>query len=218
MALPASEAFAGAAGNLADPPWTQFRPGLNSHLARNGSGVGTIEQANTDSFGLWNADTFSSDHYSQVTAQFTGPANGTRYLYLIVRASGVYATGNWYWFWTDGGSDTAVLRVVSGAGTSIGSANATTFTSGDVFKLQAVGSGTATVVTAYKNGSAIITVNDTSGSALSGGAPGVGGWSNGTLPLFDDWVGDNIATTASRPADFYLQPARAARLAALRRF
>lgn len=202
MTLPATETFSGSAAAITDPPWTQWRyPGVpNSRVFTDGSGNGCPETTNLDCFAIWNADSPGNDQYAQITTKWTGPGNGTGYIYLIARATGSYATGTYYWFWCDGGSDCALLKVVgnSGSPTTLGTANATTFVSGDVFKLECIG----TTIKVYKNGSAIITVTD---SAAASGTFGVGCWGVAATVKFDTFQGDNVASvqvedTLHRPA------------------
>lgn len=203
MALPAQEAFAAGAANLPNPPWTDASTG-GTHVATKGTGNGGITTDRLDAMAFWNNDTFASDQYSQFVAKFSSATNTTNaYIYLTARHSGTYAAMTGYWFWLSGG-DTAIAKVTGGSGASptiIDTANGTSFVSGDVFKLEVIGS----TIKAYKNGAAITwttsgTTSVTDSSIASGGAPGTGGWGNTAISstvLFDDWEGNNTAVAGN---------------------
>jgi hypothetical protein len=190
-----TEDFAGAAADLA-APWVQWRDDVL--MRRNGSGVAAPDTANLDAGAFYN-DTIGNDQYSQIVPQFTGPRNATRYIYLMVRGPSTfnqYAVGNWYWFWFDGGSDTQILRVESGATTNIRTDNTFTFASGDTLKFEIVG----TALKVYKNGSVHSALNATDGNIASG-KPGFGIWGSGP-PTADNFEGGDVAAAAggsSRP-------------------
>lgn len=189
MALPAQEPFTGATANLADPPWKVTTvTGVNHFIKKDGSGNGTVTGAGTDDLETWDNDTFANDQYSQYVAKFTGPSGSADYIYLIARVTGTeHNTWTTYWFWSDGGSDTALIKSVAGTGTTLATANATTYVSGDVFRLICVG----TAISVTKNGSTILSATD---SSVTSGVAGMGGAGvSGTL-LFDDWEGGNVAT------------------------
>ncbi len=187
MALPAQEPFTGATANLADPPWhktTAF--GVDRLVKKDGSGHGTPVDTNLDDLAYWDNDTFANDQYSQFVARFTGPGDGTQYLYLLSRhTGGELSTCNNYRLESDGGSDTSLYKTITGVTTALGTANSTTWTSGDVLKLTCTG----TTISVAKNGSTIITATD---SAVTAGVGGMGG-SGATGILFDDWEGGNVA-------------------------
>lgn len=221
-ALPANEPYTGSAGVLVDTPWHQYVSGSNlRRVAKDGLGNGKPNgdgSAGDDAVMYWDSatDTFGNDQYSQYTAKFVGLGTGLDYLYLFARVTGGadYQTGgSFYMFWTDGGSDTVLLYTTAGNSSlvSLGTSNATVFTSGDIFKLSCVG----TTISVAKNGSNIISVTD---SHVTSGQPGMGG-SGATVVLFDDWQANNIGggsnpkgtgllTLGGGPGLFLLNPHR----------
>lgn len=183
MALPATESYSGASADLSDPPWTLYR---TTQVKTDGSGNGTPSANNSDALKYWNADTFGNDQYSKYLAKFNGSGTGAGYCYLLARASGTFSSGNAYWFWSDGGSDTAIYKNISGTLTVLGTANSTTFVTNDELKIDCSG----TTISAYKNGSSIISQTD---SAIASGAAGMGGWGVSGTVLFDTWEGGNVS-------------------------
>lgn len=180
----ASEDFTGAAAALSGS-WSQQRTIATGTVNKNGSGVGVASVNLVDVFAFWNADPFSNDQSSQLT--IAGGLSSTMWAYATVRASGTTdATFNNYTFFTNGltgTGNTAIARWVNGVQTEI-LALATTFTTGDVMRIQAVGSR----ISAYKNGVLLGTVTDAN---LPTGAPGCGMFGN-TVTI-DNWSGGNLA-------------------------
>lgn len=185
MTLPATETFTGALGALSNPPWTQQTG--SSVPERDGTGLGQLFGTGADAYSSWNADTFPNDQYVQMAWGATPTVPGNDYLYLQSRGnwgSGEIQTG--YWAWSDGLSDTAIVRVDTGSLTVLGTANATTFVSGDIVRLEA--NGTSLVL--KKNGAAVLSVSDASYSA---GQTAMGGYSvTGTL-RFDNFQADALS-------------------------
>lgn len=181
MALPAQEPFTGATANLVDPPWALFA----TILKKDGSGRGTLTSSSLDCLETWDSDAFANDQYSQYVVKFTGSVG--QYIYLVARVTGAsVAAGTFYWFWSDGASDTALLKSVTNVATTLATANATAFVSGDLFKL--ICNGTAISVT--QNGSTILSATD---SAATTGSAGMGGSGTIGTVLFDDWEGNNVS-------------------------
>lgn len=191
MALPATESFTSATPvNLANPPWFLATA---SPVKKDGLGHGTPSvTTGGDCLGVWISDAFANDHYSQFTAQFVGLGTGVDYIDLVVRCTSTVlffgASGKGYFWQSDGGSDTTLYSVVGGAGTPISSAPAVTFTIGDVFKLQAVG----TTISCLKNGSSI---NSATSSTIPSGSAAMGGAQTTATSLFNTWIADNIASS-----------------------
>ena len=185
-----TEEFAGAAADLTTPwvQWVSAQP-----FRRNGAGVGAPTNADNDAGALYN-NTIGNDQYSQVVPQFTGPGNGTKYLYLFVRATP--ATSDWknlaptyYRFWSDGGSDTLIKRIVAGVVTTIVTDNSFTYAAGDTIKLEVIG----TALKVYKNGvvHAGLNVND---ALVTTGFPGFGLYGSGP-PTVDNWEGGDVGVS-----------------------
>lgn len=177
------EDFAGSAADLTTP-WVQLIAA--NPMRRNGSGVGVPTTASSDSAVAYN-NTVGADQYSQIVPNFTGPGDGSRYIYLFLRtaatADALY-TENGYWFWSDGGSDTQILYTVYGGGGgpfNIKTDNTFTFSSGDTIKFEVVG----TTLKVYKNGTlwSGLTVTD---SHYASGKPGFGLYVSSGATV-DDW-------------------------------
>ncbi len=185
MALPATESFTGALALLADPPWAVGT--FTYDVQKDGTGLGSCNLNGSDCYRWWDADTFPNDQYGEITWASTPTVAGNDYLYLQGRGnwgSGQMQTG--YWAWSDGLSDTAILRVDTGSLTSLGTANATTFVSGDVMRLELSG----TSIKLLKNGSAIISVTDAN---YSGGPIGMGGYTVAGTLRFDNFQADALS-------------------------
>lgn len=195
-----TEAFTGTAGALSGS-WTQQRS--SGTINRNGAGLGIGSVNAKDLFAFWSANTFSPDQYSQVRIA-GGLASGYQFVQIIVRASsqgdGAYSN---YLFYTDGvagANHTEVAKNINGTQITIRSF-ATTFTTGDVIKIGAVG----TTIICYKNGVALGSITD---SSLPGGSPGVGVYGN-TVKV-DDWEGGSIVAATPPPvASVTVSPASA---------
>jgi uncharacterized protein YjdB len=181
-AVPA-EAFTGASGALANPPWRQQR--TTGTVGRNGSGLGIGSVNSKDLHAFWNAVAFNNDQYSQVRIA-GGLAPSTQYAIVLVRASGIGdAADNNYAFATDGASGlghTDLSKNINGTQTILRNF-ATTFAAGDVMKVAVVGN----LITCYKNGVSIGTYSDAS---LTSGSPGVGMY--GSTVTIDDWEGGSL--------------------------
>lgn len=184
MTLPASEDFSGAIAGLADPPW-----GIGTYvflIEKDGTGLGACNYPGSDCYEYWDADSFPNDQYGELTWASTPTVPGNDYVYLQGRGtwgSGSMQTG--YWAWSDGLSDTAIMRVDSGVQTVLGTANTTTFVSGDVMRLELNG----TAVRILKNGLLVLSVTD---STYSAGPVGMGGaTATGTLRI-DNFLADAL--------------------------
>lgn len=163
MALPATESFSGAAAPLPNPPWTNTEA---QDIALNGLGGGDVSGTG-DNIAIWNADVFPDDQQVSLTAQSTLSGHGDEYIGVIARSDGLPESScSCYQFFSDGGSDTELAKVVAGAFTVLGTANATTVTTGDVLELVVVG----TALTASVNGTPVITATD---AAVASGQPGL---------------------------------------------
>jgi len=187
MALPATESFTGAAGGLPNPPWTNR---YVYFLGQDGAGHAAL----TYGFGeaLWNADTFPDDQFSECVALWTPSIPTQDYLQLWTRGTfdfGAGDIGDGYFLATDGVSDTAIWKRVSGTDTSLATHNSFAFSSGDTIRLAVVG----TTLEVTRNGASIFTTTDFTHAS---GAAGMGGIDGGAF-LADNWQGD--AATLSGP-------------------
>lgn len=186
-----TEDFAGAQADLTTP-WVQWRVtgGAGKQMQRNGSGFAQALAANVDSGAIYN-NTVGADQYSQIVPQFTGPGDGSQYLYLMVRAPNTadsWLAGAFYWLFSDGGSDTEVVLATAGANvfTTLSTDNSFTFAAGDVIKFEIVGA----TLKVYKNGSVVssLTVTD---ATIATGFPGFGAFGTGA-PTMDSWQGGDV--------------------------
>src|SRR4051812_16226365 len=194
-----SESFTGTSGPLGSP-WTQQDPPAT--INRNGSGVGKGSTNGTDIFVIWTGNTFGNDQYSQVRIA-GGLANYSQAVQLSVRSTGTSeATYKGYAFFTDGLSGTGhseVDKVVNGQWTTL-RAFAQSFTTGDVVKLEAVG----TAITVYKNGVSLGSVSD---ATFSSGSRGVGVHASAVLSA--DWQGGSTMVGPVPVAAVVVSPASA---------
>lgn len=187
MALPAVDSFIGGLATLADPPWTQVSA---NGLVRDGSGGCDVSASGDDEIAVWNADTFADDQYAEgtVTTSITS-ADGV-FIGLVVRSDGAaFASGNWYWAYTDAGGVTQIAKVVAGVVTVLATASIGGLVNGDVLRFDAVG----TALTFSINGIPVVTASD---SDLTSGAPGLH-LSVGSGPgveQFASFTGDDFST------------------------
>jgi hypothetical protein len=183
----ATEDFAGGAAALSGP-WSQQRTA--DTVNKNGSGVGVGSINAKDLFAFWKANAFGRDQYAQLTIA-GGLTINSNWAYCTVRASGTTdATFNNYTFFTDGTTGTGhtgIATWINGVQVEI-LALATTFTTGDVMRIEARG----TLVSAYKNGVLLGSVVN-SNAALAGGAPGCGVFGNAVT--IDNWEGGDWAVS-----------------------
>ncbi len=194
-----TEDFAGSAASLTTP-WVQWRSsGLSRDLKRDGGGKGAAQAAGTTDNGAFYNNTIGANQYSQVQVGTWTISAGVNYLYLMVRCdlvatpTDIHTSGTYYWFWSDGTSDTALIEVTAGSGAVLDTANGTTFATGDVFKFEIIGSA----MKVYKNGAAITwttsgttTVTD---ATIATGFPGVGlAIGDIAADLIDNWEGGDV--------------------------
>lgn len=186
MSIPVSEPFTGAAASLPNPPWTNTETGP---VSLSGTGTGDIGGAG-DNIAIWNADSFPADQVATVTNTITLAGTGVTYVGLVVRSdAAAEASCNCYQFFTDGGSDTELVKIVAGTLTVLGTDNAMPANAGDVLSLSIVGS----LLTASRNGTPVITVTDAS---IASGQPGLvlnSSFGIGFLAV-DDWSADSVPT------------------------
>jgi hypothetical protein len=190
MALPATEAFAGAAGALG-ASWTQQSQFANVNV--NGSGLGTPSaMANgVDTLAFWNADAFGADQYAQIAVK--GFNAGSSYVGVGVRQKDVTDTAmDGYTFSTDGttgAGHTEIAKYVNGTRTAL-KAVATTFAVNDVIRVEVSG----TTITAKKG---TTTLDSTIDASLATGSAGIDlYWDFSTAPTADDWEGGNLGSVA----------------------
>lgn len=194
-----TESFTGAAGPLSGT-WTQQKSLGTINRTGAGIGIGTLD--GLDLFAFWSANTFSADQYSQVRIAGT-LVDHMQLVQVIVRARGTGdSTYSNYSFFTDGIAGqwhTEVDKVINGRWFPLRSF-ATSFATGDVMKISAVGS----TITCYKNGVSLGSVTDQS---LTSGSPGVGVYGNKIT--VDDWEGGSLVSSPTPVATVTVSPTTA---------
>lgn len=186
-ALPATDSFDRVASTLGSN-WTAAFAAITDWIVCSTGGActakpGTYTNASGADVAMayWNADSFTTAQYSQ--GAIKKGANG--YQGVIINVSGVDATRNGYGALLDGGSGCTIYKWLSGTRTTIGSC---TVTWTDLHTLKIANDG-AGAITVYDNGVSIGSATD---SAVTGGAPGIMGYSNGGDPILRNWQGDNV--------------------------
>jgi hypothetical protein len=189
MALPFVADFTGAAGVLPNPPFGNWS---TNPLHRNGSGLAVGGGLTVDAIAIDVSNTYTTGQKSTITVgTFGGHGTAKYYVYAGVNGAGsAEATG--YWFWSDGGSDSVLNKVVAGVITALATSNALTFAAGDTFEVANDGSGNLTV----KQNGTILSAFNFSDTTNTGGAPFAGVFQNDSsnVPNLTAWVGDDITT------------------------
>ena len=196
MALPFQEPFTGTGALSAS--WTQVAFGTPTLQRSAGLGDPSAADASHDTLAFVSGESPSADQYAQVVIN-TGLLSTRRYAQVLVRASGTGNSHTCYVFTTDGASGsghTQIQEISANETYSVVAAIATTFTSGDVMRLEVNGTGSNNL-TAYKNGASVGTGSD---ATLTTGTFGTGVYDDtaDTIRL-DDFEGGNLATAKARP-------------------
>lgn len=161
--LPVTDLFSAAAAPLPSPPWTNTEAHPVSTDGTGGADVGGV----SDNIAIWNADTFPDDQTVTVEWGTTSTGGGNQYIGVVARSNGLAESAcSCYQFFSDGGSDTELVKIVGGTFTVLGTDNAMTATPGDLLTLTCIG----TSIVASKNGTPVISVTD---AAVASGQPGI---------------------------------------------
>ncbi len=185
-----TEDFAGSAADLTTP-WVQWQ--TSQPIRRNGSGASVPTNSSQLSGAIYSATT-SPDQYSQI--QVSWAPNVSKVAILFVRASNgsdSFTDGSAYMFAANGVTDNGIYVYESGEASyvTVVSVPAFTWSSGDVLKLQVVG----TTLRLYVNG--VINSNFTvTNGTLSSGFTGYGQYS-GTSDTLDNWAGGDDTFTGT---------------------
>lgn len=183
MALPVFETFTATDGTYLVDHSASWTEEVLHEFVINSNSVNPNRAGARLEFGWWNADSFDNNQYAQAVVAAIGSSH---YMGVCVRVS---SGGNGYSaFWsTDAG---LVLRkTVSGTETDLGSTSAPAVN--DVIRIEA--NGTSIVV--KKNGTAVITVTD---SSLTSGAAGICEYGGSTVTRLDTWEAGNLASTVTK--------------------
>jgi len=191
MALPASESFANTNGvqlETHSANWTRHNASSligDFDIQTNSLAPDTV---NTTGAAWWNADSFGANHYAEAT--IVAIASGI-YIGLSVRNA---AGTNSYVYSVDSADGGYFDEWVNGTYSALASGGSVVAV-GNVIRMEAEG----TTIRLKINGTQNMSVTDTS---LATGAPGVGGYHDGTTSRIDDWIGDNMGTAVidSQPA------------------
>jgi len=177
-ALPATDNFNRADENPLAGNWTTA-PGAFAGLKIVSNAVDAVT-GGEDCAAYWNADAFSTDHYTQLTSGST--ASSTKGPAVRVRT----ATQLDMYLWSLNISGTnSIQKIVNDAFTLLLTTNIT-FISTDVMKLAVSGS----TLTVYKNDVSQGTVTNT---ALTTGVSGMFADSGGAGRQLDNWQADDVA-------------------------
>ncbi len=185
-----TEDFAGSAADLTTP-WVQWQTA--QPMRRNGSGVATPTNTSQESGAIYNATT-SPDQYSQIQVGWAPNAN--KYAILMVRNSvgaDSYTDGSGYFFSGNGSTFSGIFLYEAGKASysTLILYNAFAFSSGDVLKLQAIGSTLRLYVNGTINNN--FTVTDTT---LASGFTGFGLYGT-TAVTADNWAGGDDTFTGT---------------------
>lgn len=193
MALPASDSFTqGGAGHGAlSASWTTIT-GEGAPQVNQTADVVCLTSVGTDAGAYWNADSFNTDHYSQIDV-VTAAAASVDFVSAAVRVqSGArqYYKGGCYG--AIGGSVTYEIGKRNGATNSVLKSGSATINANDTLRLEV--SGTTLTLKNITTAATIDTTTDVGG--FTGGAPGIFLFvDSGTIEdsRLDNWVGDNLA-------------------------
>lgn len=176
MALPFVASFTGTAAVLIDPPYKVYLTDNNpaSSVSKDGSSHAIPTSVNMDCVAIDDSNTYPNAQWCRTTLAATLGGGQVDYMYLVLNATGNFASGNTYLFWYDGGTDGAILKRSTGTAWSAFTTVATSATlggaaSGDVWQFEHDGAGHLAV---RKNGISVFTTTD--GTPLTGGVAGFG--------------------------------------------
>jgi hypothetical protein len=129
---------------------------------------------------------FGSNQYAQISAGAVG--NVSSLIGLVIRANTV--TGNSYNVFCNGSVSSRISRNDNFVGTNLGSPFTCTYTKGDVFRFEAIGS----TITFYKNGAALQSVTD---RTYNSGNPGILLFGNNASTMLDNFFGGTLITLSN---------------------
>jgi len=175
--------------NWGTPPATDGIAGGNAMYIR--STQATPFATNSRTHAYWSGTgAFTNDQYSQVVLGNVGGWSGP-----LCRASA--AVDAFYIGMIFGANDYRIYLRSAGVDTSLATASAATWNSGDVARLEVVGAYPYTVITLYQNDVQVLQYVDTTNN-VTGGAPGIGSYSPSTMSpaylVMDGWEGGNMVT------------------------
>jgi len=165
--------------------WTTITGWGNMKISSN-----TLTQSgasSTDNGAYWNANTFSTNQYSQAKASILATNND---MSLVVRVQTGVQTfylanlGDW-----GGGSKVRFYKWVNTTGTNLKETVSASLSAGDTLRFEAVGTN-PTTLNMYKNGVLLDSITDSTTELQTTGAPGLvmyytdGAW--------DDWEGGDM--------------------------
>lgn len=200
MALPASDLFSSGLNQpLTDysASWTVEAGGFQT----NTDGVCYSTQ-NQTCYARWNADSFNTEHYSEVVIG-TG-LGGSSYPGAAVGVQSGAASG--YYYIVASGSYNEFGRTNSGSDTIIDSSGSQAWATGDVLRMEKTHPNGSTTRIVVKHAPAatpstfsqILSYDDTSGSRLSNGSSGLAGYGNNVgVSGVTSWAGGNMSSGAS---------------------
>lgn len=194
------------ANNSLGSPWTAGTGENGLNIVSN-----TIQESSgADCSSLYDvATTWGNDQSSKCKLTINGANGSGAGGGLYVRHAVSSKTGYRWVIDHAGSNNTELARFNSGAFTSL-DVRTQTFVDGDEFELRVTGSVGAVALAVYRNGVLSYTVNDTSGSGLGSGKPGLAYSSTETLVTWDDWTGtDSFAAASTDISDTIVVPNQA---------
>ncbi len=185
LSLPATDDFLGAVatcdlGDATCPHWTAIS-GTSNAWGHSGGVQGAIAQnATADDIVYWNADVFTADQYSQITAE---PGVSAGYIGPAVRLT---SGPNGYAF---GCGTHTIYKFVAGVRSDLDTSHASC-ADGDLVKLEVTGTSTTSLVVKINGAQDGSTYNDSSSPFTSGSA---GMWGYPSTPGFVlSWTGGDL--------------------------
>lgn len=164
LAVPTtSDNFQRANQNPLAGNWLTWGSGNALKLASNAVSASVT----TSSWGgsYWNTNSFGDDHYSEITIGATSAAGVLRG--PAVRMSSNGSATNGYVAQLSGTGNVSIQKIVAGTATTLGIAQAISFTTGDVIRL----SVSKNLLTMTQNGTVLIAIYDS--TFITGGTPGM---------------------------------------------
>lgn len=132
--------------------------------------TGNSADSSTVPVAYWNADTFPTDQYAEVTyTAVSGDGSGAGVSLRIHSGT----TGPYHYLCAASNTAVNIGRIINGASYSSLNTTAVAFTIGDVLRCEVSGTGATVTITAKKNGSLVLTATDTNSDRILYGQAGV---------------------------------------------
>src|SRR5574341_1873105 len=158
------------------------------------SNQAAVTATSNDRIETWSAETFGANQYSSVVLiTYTGTSNQTGCGTSLRWDQGTVKTGYWVVVNTAGTNNVSIHRFNAGTATLLQQVTHS-WTSGHILRAEISGY----TITVKDNGTAFTSIEDTSGSKIASGHPGLAYSSTlSAICTVDDWDGNNLAATIS---------------------